>query len=221
MCSSRSPPGLDKLPTPQAALQVCTLRVSETTTPCLQYTPQGPSLEALLGPEGAKIPGRSRTVLPLQVRPYLSSCALVLIQLPAGSPLGNNPILQEVRKDGSLSVLAENDSHQELCMEPEALVGSIQEVTSTPSNVEADTSPPPRLQRTKTSMPSHRVQRSSGWWPISASMTPRCCREIPTCGKRSSGCFCNSLTSFRLWDTGKLTSSRMPSPSTLARPPSK
>ena len=143
MCSLRSPPGLNKLPTPGTTPQVCTLHVAETTPPRLQYTPQGPPLKARLGPEGAKIPGKSRAVLPVQVRPYLSTGAIVLIQPPAGSPMGDNPILQEVQEDGSLSVLAENNNHRELCMEPEVLVGSVQEVTSTPSDVEADTSPPP------------------------------------------------------------------------------
>ena len=102
----------------QAAPQVCTLHVSETVAPRLQYTPQGPSLEARLGPEGAKIPGRSRTDLPLQVQTYLSASDVVLIQPPAELPLGDNPILQEMQKDRSLSVLAENDSHQEISMEP-------------------------------------------------------------------------------------------------------
>ena len=149
MCSSRSPPGLNKSPTQGTVPQVCTLHVAKITTPRLQYTPQGPPLEARLGLEGAKIPGRSRAVLPLRVRPYLSACALVLIQPPARSPLGDNPILQEVREDGSLSVLDENDNPQELCMEPEALLGSVQEVTSTPSDVEADTSPPPEASTHK------------------------------------------------------------------------
>ena len=83
--------------------------------------------------------------MPVQVRPYLSVGALVLIRPPAGSPLGDNPILQEIREDGSLSVLAENDNIQELYMESGALVGSVQEVTSAPSEVEADSSPPPEV----------------------------------------------------------------------------
>ena len=141
MCSSQSPPGLSKPPMPGTTPQVCTLHVAESSTPRLQYTPRGSPLEARLGPEGAKIPGRSRAVLPVQVRPYLSAGALVLIQPPAGLPLGDNPILQEVGEDGSLSVLAENDNPQELHLEPKALLGSVQEVTSAPSEVEADTSP--------------------------------------------------------------------------------
>ena len=99
MCSSRSPPSLRK-PAPGTTPQVCTLHVAESSTPRLQYTPRGPPFEAHLGPEGTKIPGRSHAVLPVQVQPYLLAGALVLIQPPAGSPLGDNPILQEVRDDG-------------------------------------------------------------------------------------------------------------------------
>ena len=61
-----------------------------------------------------QIPGRSRAILPLQVQPYLSAGTLVLLQPTTVSPLGDNPILQEVREDGILSVLAENDGSQEL-----------------------------------------------------------------------------------------------------------
>ena len=149
MCSSRSPPGLSKPPTPDTTPQVCTLHLAESSTPRLQYTPRGSPLEACLGPEGTRIPGRSRTVLPVQVQPYLLAGALVLIQPPMGSPLGDNPILQEVQENGSLSVLAENDHPQELHLEPEALLGSVQEVTSAPSEVEADTSPPPEASTHK------------------------------------------------------------------------
>ena len=46
-------------------------------------------------------------------------------------------------------MLAENDNPQELHLEPEALLGSIQEVTSAPSEVEADTSPPPKASTHK------------------------------------------------------------------------
>ena len=73
----------------------------------------------------------------------------MLIRPPVGSPLGDNPILQEIWEDGSLSVLAENDNIQELRMESGALVGSVQEVTSAPSEVEADSSPPPEASTHK------------------------------------------------------------------------
>ena len=51
--------------------------------------------------------------MPLQVQPYLSASTLMLLQPTAASSLGDNPILQEVQEDGSLSVLAENDGSQE------------------------------------------------------------------------------------------------------------
>ena len=163
MCSSRSPPGLNKLPTPGTTPKVCTLHVAETAPPRLQYTPPGPPLKARLGPEGAKICCSASTSLT-----YLSAGALVLIQPPASSPLGDNLILQEVREDGSLSVLAENDNPRELCMEPEVLMGSVQEVTSTPSDVEADTSPPPEASTHKDfdALPQS-CEGPNGTWPIS------------------------------------------------------
>ena len=46
-------------------------------------------------------------------------------------------------------MLAKNDDPQELCLESEAFIGSVQEVTSTPSKVEADTSPPPEASTHK------------------------------------------------------------------------
>ena len=96
MCPSQSPPGLSKTPETSSIPRVCTLHVAESSRPRLQYVPRGPLLDAHLGVEGAKIPGRSRAVLPVRIRPYLSAGALVLIQPPEGSPLGDNPILQEV-----------------------------------------------------------------------------------------------------------------------------
>ena len=81
--------------------------------------------------------------MPLQVQPYLSASTLMLLQPTAASSLGDNPILQEVQEDGSLSVLAENDGSQELRLEPDALIGSVQEVTSAHSTLDAETSSPP------------------------------------------------------------------------------
>ena len=87
-------------------------------------------------------PGDPPGVLSLQLQPHLSAGTLVLIQPAAESPLGDNPILQEVQKDGSLSVLAENVEHQELHLGPDTLIGSVQEVTSALSNLDAETSSP-------------------------------------------------------------------------------
>ena len=69
----------------------------------------------------------------------------MLQQPPVDSPLGTNPILQDVQEDGSPSVLAENDNHQELSMEPGAFIGAVREVTSTPSTIDAETSPSPEI----------------------------------------------------------------------------
>ena len=46
MCSSRSPPCLNKPPTPGTTPQVCTLHVAEPSKPRLQYVPHGPLQEA-------------------------------------------------------------------------------------------------------------------------------------------------------------------------------
>ena len=108
-----------------------------------QYTPTGPSAEARLGPNGAKITGRSRTILSLQIQPRLPAGTLVLLQPTAESPLGDSPILQEVQEDGSLSVLADNEEQQELDLAPNTFIGSVQEVTPTPSTIDAETSSPP------------------------------------------------------------------------------
>ena len=90
-------------------------------------------------------------------------------------------------------------------MEPEVLVGSVQEVTSTPSDVEADTSPSPEASTHKDfdALPqSEKIKWLVAYFRLNDS---RCCREIPTCGKRSSGCCYSLLTLSPLEDTGKLT----------------
>ena len=58
------------------------------------------------------------------------------------SLLGDNPILQEIQADGSLSILADNlETTDELA--PDTLIGSVQEVTATPSDMDPETSTPP------------------------------------------------------------------------------
>ena len=56
----------------------------------------------------------------------------MLLQPTARSLLGDNPVLQEVRADGSLAVLVDNLECGDVDLEPGALVGSVQEVTTTP-----------------------------------------------------------------------------------------
>ena len=108
-----------------------------------QYRPYGPSVEALSGPEARRIEGRSRCVLPVQLEPRLPAGALVLLQPTARSLLGDNTVLQEVRADGSLAVLVDNLECGDVDLEPGALVGSVQEVTTTQTTIHADNSLPP------------------------------------------------------------------------------
>ena len=67
----------------------------------------------------------------------------MLLQPTARSLLGDNPVLQEVWADGSLAVLVDNLECGDADLEPGALVGSVQEVTTTPTTIHADNSPPP------------------------------------------------------------------------------
>ena len=110
-----------------------------------QHTPSGPLTEARLEKEAFKVMGRTRTILPLQLHPRLPAGTLVLLQPTVRSLLGDNPILQEVQTDRSLSVLVDNLETVEQELPPEALVGSVQEVTSAPSDLDPDTSPPPAV----------------------------------------------------------------------------
>ena len=100
-------------------------------------------MEARLGSEGAKISSKSRTILSLEIQPKLPAGTLVVLQPVADSPLSDNPILQEIQKDGHLSVLANNWEKQELDLAPDTLVGSVKEVTSAPSTIDPETSSPP------------------------------------------------------------------------------
>ena len=88
----------------------------------LQYTPIGPLAEARLDPDAVKVAGRSRAILSLQVLPHLHAGTLVLLQPAVESLLGDNPILQEIQPDGSLSVLADNKETTKFKLAPEALV---------------------------------------------------------------------------------------------------
>ena len=82
-------------------------------------------------------------MLPLQLHPPLPAGALVLLQPTTRSLLGDNPVLQKVQPDGSLAVLADNLELEDLHLEPDTIVGSVQEVTAAPTTVDTDTSPPP------------------------------------------------------------------------------
>ena len=108
-----------------------------------QYTPSSPLAEALSGPEAITVTGRSRCILSLQLHPQLPAGALVLIQPTFRSLLGDNPILQEVRADGSLSVLFDSLETAGFDLAPGTIVGSVQEVTAIPSTIDPETSPPP------------------------------------------------------------------------------
>ena len=136
MCSPRQTKSLLSSP------EVCTLHVATPSTGQQQYHPYGPSVEARSGPKVSRIEGRSHCVLPVQLEPPLPAGALVLLQPTERSLLGDNPVLQEVRADGSLAVLVDNLECGDVDLEPGALVGSVQEVT-TPTTIHADNSPPP------------------------------------------------------------------------------
>ena len=137
MCSPRRTSLLPSSP------EVCTLHVTTPTPGRQQYRPYGPPAEARSGPEARRIEGRSRCVLPVQLKPPLPAGALVLLQPTARSLLGDNPVLQEVQADGSLAVLVDNLECGDVDLEQDTLVGSVQEVTATPTTVHADNSPPP------------------------------------------------------------------------------
>ncbi len=123
--------------------EVCTLHLATPSTGQQHYHPYGPSVEARSGPEARRIEGRSCCVLPVQLELPLPAGALVLLQPTARSLLGDNPVLQEVRADGSLAVLVDNLECVDVDLEPGALVGSVQDVTTTPTMIHADNSPPP------------------------------------------------------------------------------
>ena len=114
MCPPRQPSGSSRLPPPQPTSEVCTLHVVHHQ----QYTPSGPLAEAPLSAHGTKIAGKSRAVLSLQVQPRFPTRTLVLLQPTIDSLLGDNPILQVVQPDGSLSVLADNWESSELELAP-------------------------------------------------------------------------------------------------------
>ena len=67
----------------------------------------------------------------------------MLLQPTTRSLLGDNPVLQEVQPDGSLAVLVDNLELEDLHLEPDTIVGSVQEVTAAPSTVDSDMSPSP------------------------------------------------------------------------------
>ena len=86
--------------------------------------------------------GRTCAILPLQLHPQLPAGTLVLLQPTVKSLLGENPILQEVQPDGSLSVLVDNLEATEQELAPETLLRSVQQVTAAPSDIDPEMSPP-------------------------------------------------------------------------------
>ena len=136
MCTPR---GIKSLP---PSPEVCTLHVATSSPKPQQYQPHGPAIEARPGSTVQRIEGKSRRILPVKLEPPLPAGALVLLQPTARSLLGDNPILQEVRSDGSLAVLIDNLEYEDIDLEPGALVGSVQEVTATPATDQAGESPP-------------------------------------------------------------------------------
>ena len=143
MCPPRQPKRSSQLPPPQPSPGVCTLHIADDPARRQQYTPSSPLAEAHLGTQAVKVAGRTRVILPLQLRPQLPAGAPVLLQPTVKSLLGNNPILQEVQPDGSLSVLVDNLETAEQELAPGALIGSVQEVTSAPYDIDPETSPLP------------------------------------------------------------------------------
>ena len=136
MCPPQAPGRSSRLPLPRPSADVPTQNH--------QYTPKGPTAEAGLGTEALTITGRSRRILSLQLHPQLPAGALVLIQPMVRFLLGDNPILQEVQADGSLSVLADNFETTEFDLAPDTIIKSVQEVTATLSTIDPETSPLPK-----------------------------------------------------------------------------
>ena len=120
-------------------------------------------MEVRSGPTSQRIEGKTRCVLPVRLEPSLPAGALVLIQPTVRSLLGDNPILQEVQADGSLSVMVDNLECEDVDLKPGTLVGSVQEVTATPAVLHSDNSPPRRLPRMRNLTLFPRKERSSGW----------------------------------------------------------
>ena len=143
MCPPRPASRTSSLPPPQPTPGVCTLHVADAPPPRQQYVPCGPLSSAKVGSTPIKVPKRTRSILPLRIDPPLPAGSLVLLQPAASSLLGDNPILQEVRSDGSLAVLADNLETTDQELAPEMLIGSVQEVTSAPTTVDPETTPPP------------------------------------------------------------------------------
>ena len=156
---SNDPPGS---PPPQPSPGVCTLHIADILAWWQLYTPSGPLAEACLGTEAVKVAGRTCVILPLRLHPQLPAGALVLLQPMVKSLLGDNPILPEVQPDGSLSVLVDNLETTKQELAPEALIGSVQEVTSALSDIDPETSPPLKPLFMKSLTPSLRVPRLSG-----------------------------------------------------------
>ena len=108
MCSPRKPTSDSKLPPLRDKPQVCTLHVPDILIKQQQYTPIKPCAEAYLGPRGARVSSKSRSIFSLYVQPKLPASTFMILQPTSDSPLGNNLIIQAVRKDGRLSILANN-----------------------------------------------------------------------------------------------------------------
>ena len=141
MCPPHQPSRPSRLPPPRPSPGVCTLHVSNAPVQRQQYTPRGLLAEAHPGSDAVKVDGRSLAILSLRVRPRLPAGTLVLLQPAVVSLLGDNPILQEIQPDGSLSVLADNLETTDLELAPATLIGSVQEVTAAHSDIDLETSP--------------------------------------------------------------------------------
>ena len=143
MCPPRPTRNTPGISTRQSTPQVCTLHVADAPLSKRQYVPSGPLSSAKVGHTPLRVAGRTRAVLPIRVQPPLPAGALILFQ-PEDHPLmGPNPIIQEVQPDGSLAVLVDNLETMGQEIAPDTVVGSVQEVTATPTTVDAETSPPP------------------------------------------------------------------------------
>ena len=96
-------------------------------------------------------------------------------------------------------------------MEPGAFIGAVQEVTSTPSTIDAETSPSPEIM-THADFDALPQNAKIKWLvPNFAFTTLPYCNATPTSGKKSFEYYCSFLMSFPLGVTGKPIQFPMPS----------
>ena len=213
MCPPRQPSRPSRLPPPRTfsgGLHLACLRPlfsANNTLPAVRL--RKPTWAARL----SRSDGRSRAILSLRVRPRLPAGTLVLLQPAVASLLGNNPILQEIQPDGSLSVLADNWETTDLELAPDTLIGSVQEVTTAPSDVDPETSPPP--EATTHAEFDALPQSAKIKWLVAnfrLDSSPLLQRDS-VYERKSSGSFSSLLTSSLSEGMAKRTSFPMPSPS--------